>query len=65
MILGVTWGVQQGWANGPPIFFLPKKNFFASELKGKELFSKRSFWWCKERRNEKPAFEQLFPSFIT
>jgi hypothetical protein len=50
--MGVTWawdGVQ-GDSNNPHIFFLPKNNFGATELKGRKLkkidvFSKRLFGW--------------------
>jgi hypothetical protein len=47
-------------ANAPAIFFIPKNSlcgYCVQEGKYKiEIFSKRLFWWCKERKNEKPAF---------
>jgi hypothetical protein len=30
--MGITWEVQEGGANAPPIFFLPKNRFLVTKF---------------------------------
>ena len=57
-------GARQRWAYGRPIIFLPKKIFFY-RIEEKRYFLNEYFVSAKtEKKNEKPAFEQIFPIFI-
>lgn len=59
------------WTNAPPTFFLPKKIFWLPSLrrsnkKTQKYFINDHMGGVKtEKKNENPAFKQIFPIFIT
>jgi hypothetical protein len=61
---GVTWGGGKG--KQMPIHYFSYLRLvillltWGGENKKTTLFSKRLFWWCKDRKNENPALKRIF-----